>query len=365
MENNLLNIDDWDNYIYKKKQDLINEIKKNNILDNSNSTLIFNDIVKDVIQINIFNISYIAFMLLKFLETTFIPSYLILNVINVYSNGKMYDIIVKKKIEISKLNEYNKKNNKELIKIDSYKYLNSLKIIINIIIDFVVKTEVYLNITCLLMVHFIDKINNKHNYIGTDMDNKNNNNNNNNKNTKHINDYNLNNSINKPKLFNLFTRTHKQITTHIKSSTLILIFLKFIKKIGHDKFTNDILINYINDDKDNINNSYQKYMNHKKDNNKKTKEYLDKFMIEITNYLEDTIYINTPNVYSISSNYIINNIELIFNNFENVYSILEKHLLSSNTINKEKEKKLFHLKTVIKNLCDLEFDNVKKLFKII
>ena len=69
MEHNLLNIDDWDNYIYKKKQDLINEIKKNNILDNSNSTLIFNNILKDVIQINIFNISYIAFMLLKFLET--------------------------------------------------------------------------------------------------------------------------------------------------------------------------------------------------------------------------------------------------------------------------------------------------------
>jgi hypothetical protein len=352
MENNLLNIDDWDNYIYKKKQDLINEIKKNNILDNSNSTLIFNDILKDVIKINIFNISYIAFMLLKFLETTFIPSYLILNVINVYSNGKMYDIIVKKKIEISKLNEYNKKNNKELIKIDSYKYLNSLKIIINIIIDFVVKTEVYLNINCLLMVHFIDKINNKHN--------KYNNNNNND-----YNDYNLNNSINKPKLFNLFTRTHKQITTHIKSSTLILIFLKFIKKIDNDKFTNDILINYINDNKYNMNNSYKTYMNNKKDNNKKTNEYLDIFMIEITKYLEDTIYINTPNVYSICSNYIINNIELMFNNFENIYSILETYLLTSVTINKEKENKLFNLKTVIKNLCNLEFDNVKKLFKII
>jgi len=351
MENNLLNIDNWDNYIYKKKQDLINEIKKNNILDNSNSTLIFNNILKDVIQINIFNISYIAFMLLKFLETTFIPSYLILNVINVYSNGKMYDIIVKKKIEISKLNEYNKKNNKELIKIDSYKYLNSLKIIINIIIDFVVKTEVYLNINCLLMVHFIDKINNKHN--------KYNNNNND------YNDYNLNNSINKPKLFNLFTRTHKQIITHIKSSTLILIFLKFIKKIDNDKFTNDILINYINDNKYYMNNSYKTYMNNKKDNNKKTKEYLDIFMIEITKYLEDTIYINTPNVYSICSNYIINNIELMFNNFENIYSILETYLLTSVTINKEKEKKLFHLKTVIKNLCNLEFDNVKKLFKII
>ena len=39
----------------------------------------------------------------------------------------MYDIIVKKRIEISKLNEYNKKNNKELIKIDTYKYLNSIK----------------------------------------------------------------------------------------------------------------------------------------------------------------------------------------------------------------------------------------------
>jgi len=356
MEHDLLTIDDWNNYIYKKKQDLINDIEKNNILDNSKSTLIFNDILQDVIKINIFNISYIAFMLLKFMEKTFIPSYILLNVINVYSNGKMYDIIVKNKIENSKINKYNKENKKEIIKIDSYKYINSLKIIINIIIDFVVKTEVYLNITCLLMVHFIDKINNKHNYTGTDG---------NNENTKHNNDYNLNNSINKPKLFNLFTRTHKQITTHIKSSTLILIFLKFSKKFDNDKFTNDILINYINDDKNNINNYYQKYMNHKKDNNKKTKEYLDTFMIQITTYLEDTIYVNTPNVYSICSNYIINNIELMFNNFEYIYSILETYLLTSVTINKEKEKKLFHLKTVIKNLCNLEFDNVKKLFKII
>ena len=290
MEHDLLTIDDWNNYIYKKKQDLINDIEKNNILDNSKSTLIFNDILQDVIKINIFNISYIAFMLLKFMEKTFIPSYILLNVINVYSNGKMYDIIVKNKIENSKINKYNKENNKEIIKIDSYKYINSLKIIINIIIDFVVKTEVYLNITCLLMVHFIDKINNKHNYTNTDVDNKN---------TKHNNDYNLNNSINKPKLFNLFTRTHKQITTHIKSSTLILIFLKFIKKIDNNKFTNDILINYINDNKDNINNYYKTYMNNKKDNNKKTEEYLDIFMIEITKYLEDTIYINNTNVYSI------------------------------------------------------------------
>ena len=33
------------------------------------------------------------------------------------------------------------KENKKKYKIDSYKYLNSLKIIINIIIDFVVKTR--------------------------------------------------------------------------------------------------------------------------------------------------------------------------------------------------------------------------------
>ena len=104
------------------------------------------------------------------------------------------------------------------------------------------------------------------------------------------------------------------------------------------RFTNDMLINYINDNKYNMNNSYKTYMNNKKDNNKKTNEYLDIFMIEITKYLEDTIYINTPNVYSICSNYIINNIELMFNNFENIYSILETYLLTSVTINKEKEK---------------------------
>ena len=40
MEYELLDINDWNKYIYKKKQELINEIEKNNILDNSTSTFI-------------------------------------------------------------------------------------------------------------------------------------------------------------------------------------------------------------------------------------------------------------------------------------------------------------------------------------
>ena len=89
METTLFDINKWNNYIYNKKIELIDDIENtNNTLDTSKSSTIFNEILKDIININIFNISYISFMLLKFLETSFIPTEVILNVINIYSDAK-------------------------------------------------------------------------------------------------------------------------------------------------------------------------------------------------------------------------------------------------------------------------------------
>ena len=69
-----------------------------------------------------------------------------------------------------------------------------------------------------------------------------------------------------------------------------------------------------------------------------------------------------PDIYMICSKYILTNIELIFKNFENIFTILETHLLTSININEVKKKNLIYLKNVITNLADIEIDNIKKLF---
>lgn len=344
METKILDINEWNTFINKKKKAIINNIEKNNTFDKSKESLIFNSILKEVSTINIFNLSYIVFMLLKLLETSVIPSYIILNIINVYTDAKMYEIIINNRTEIRNKNEKNEKENKNKETIDTYDYFNVLKLILNIIIEFVVKIELSLNIQCILMIHFIDNLNTKN---------------------KH------NNTIyNKPKFFNLFNRTHKIATTYIKSSTLILLFFKFIRKLSIDKYDSDVVIKYININTKNtsqtneLNMNYINYMVIKKEINKKTKGYLDTFMIDITHYLEDTLYINNSNIYIICSNYIINNIKLIIEHFLSIIKILEIHLLNSNTITTDKKNKIGNLKIVLHNLIDIEFNNVKLLFNI-
>ena len=86
----ILDINDWNKYIYSKKISLLNEIDINNRLDNSEDNIKFNDIIKDFARSNVFNMSYVAFMTLKFLETSFIPSSIILNSIDIYTDIEMY-----------------------------------------------------------------------------------------------------------------------------------------------------------------------------------------------------------------------------------------------------------------------------------
>ena len=127
METTLFDVNKWNNYIYNKKIELIDDIENsNNTLDTSKSSTIFNEILKDMININIFNISYITFMLLKFLETSFIPTEVILNVINIYSDAKLCEIIISQRIEINKQNEHNRLNNQPIKTIDTIKYVNVL-----------------------------------------------------------------------------------------------------------------------------------------------------------------------------------------------------------------------------------------------
>jgi hypothetical protein len=329
----LLNINDWNNYIYIKKKELINYIDKNNSLDKSNDTLIFNNIIKDVININIFNMSYIAFMTLKFLETSFIPSEIILNAINIYND-----------CEVQKI------NNNINDEFETFNYIKILKYIINIIIDFVIKIEIILNLKLLLIIHFINKVKNEK--INKNITNI----------TNSTNAHNAPNEITS-NIYKIFTNINTNIINHITPSTLILLFLKLISKLNNNDYDDDNEILHFlneNENKQTLNIQYN-YNTKKKLVNKKTKQYLDTFMLDITKYFfEDS----NPDIYIICTKYIFNNVELIFNNFENIFSILEYHLLKSKNINENKKIKLSYLRNVIKNLIEIEIDKINKLLFI-
>jgi hypothetical protein len=343
--NNILKITDWNNYIYKKKLEFIENINNTNTinkLDTIPDSFKFNTILKNqILKINIFNMTYITFMMIKFLETSFIPSEIILNVIEIYNDDELYKILIVNRKIIKQTNSN--------YKLENYNYIKILKYIISTIIDFVVKTELSLNIQCLLMTHFIDKIHTKNNTTES-------------KESKEDREDRANTVFtpNKSRIFKEFSTINTNIITNIKSSTLILLFLKLVSKFNTTYDENNLL-NFINEY---YNTNFITFINKKITINKKTNMYLDTFMLSITNYFLNNNVNNVinPEIYIICNRYILNNIELIFNNFENIYTVLETHLLQSINIDEKKKIKLSYLKNVMKNIVDIEIDNIKKLF---
>jgi hypothetical protein len=278
-------------------------------------------------------------MTLKFLETSFIPSEILLNVIGIYTDEQMYTAlnITNKNINTITINNTNKNY-------ETYNYIKTLKLIITILVKFIIQIEVSLNIQCLLITNFIDKINNKNTHT-------------------------TQNEIFKPKIFKLFNKSNKDICNNVKSSTLILLLFKLINKLNITTYETNEYMTYLQENNTKTNHNLLNYIKNKHYINKKINIVLDTFILEITNYFgidkSNENNINNymyPDIYMICSTYILTNIELIFKNFENIFTILETHLLTSININEVKIKNLIYLKNIITNLADIEIDNIKKLF---
>ena len=132
--NKVLTVNDWNKYIYKKKIELIDTIDNSKNLNTTKDSFKFNDVLKNnIVKINMFNMTYITFIMLKFLETSFIPSEIILNVMEIYSDDELQILLLKNHTLLKQTN-----NN---YKLETYKYIRLLKYIISTIIDFVVKIE--------------------------------------------------------------------------------------------------------------------------------------------------------------------------------------------------------------------------------
>jgi hypothetical protein len=336
----ILDINDWQKHIDYKKKNIIEQIDNSIILDNSIENKKFTEILKTIINLKIFNVSQFTFLAIKLLvKSLFIDSEIILDIINNDS-----------------LSQNNSNTNPD----------TNLKNILILIIDFVVQIEISLNYNCILITHFLNKIDK--------IDNKN---------------VVLNDQPNFFSSFSKFSKIDNDISNCIsKQSTVILLFLKFISKIGvykNDKTLINTIINFNDDDKDDKDdkdNSITKTQNNRNYRNKskilssKLKMYLDTFMININNYflnnmdnMDNMDNSRNTTIYSICIEYIISIVEILYNEFNYLFDILETCIISNlkyKNINftEDRKKELDNIKNEIKKSINNEINRCKELFKM-
>ena len=339
-----LTLTEWENHINHKKNKILKNININNILDTTNENVKFINIIKSLIKSRLFTISNVAFLFIKMLETTYIKPSIILHSVGIYYKD-VYMNNVNNVIDDSNINNNTNTNSNDLI----------LESLLKFVVDLVVYFEIIININCLIIIKFLQNI-----YI----------------------------SSRQPKIFNRFQKLNHEAERSIKPSTLILLCLKFIRKIGVFKIE-DKLIKLINDDPDDCNDSKRKLniklQKMQNDVRTKMRHMLDTFMLKIDSFFEidkdDRIEIDESddknNIYKICISYITALIELFLNNFNILFEVLELYIIkdiSNNDVSNNdvssvssnelpnKIQKLKYMKNTINNLLDVEFDDMKNLF---
>ena len=373
----------WQKYIDKKKLLLLTKITNiqnidnsmsntmNNTLDNSPEHKIFINILKSIIKCKLFNISNIIFMLLKFLESSYIESAIICNTIDVYNKDIMYNNIninnyyyIDNNLNPDVENTLENNIYKELEFVNQLDiYINTIQNILSLLIDLVVYIEISLNLHCILIVNCLQQISNS--------------------NTQ-------NTSIYNSSIFNYYKSLNNNISKNIKPSTIILLFLKIIRKLGIfdlDSKIKDILLIVENDTtQNNTNDTNNIYKNKFSKLNKELKTSLDTFILQITIFFDnENKYKDNKEqsnkdyeeLYIIFNNYIIDITKLLFNSIENIFDLLDKYILNNKYIIKtksnkydideinQKKEKFIYMKNTFKNLLDIEIDDIIEKFKII
>lgn len=344
MTNNIT-IDEWQQYIDYKKKLIIENINNTDDLDNSKDNIKFITILKSIINLKIFNISKFSYSAINLL------------IISSFINPViLYNIIKDDKITKNFEGTYTESNLDTNIN-TNINTNTTLTNILKIIIDFLVQIEISLNYHCILIIHFINKLQQQ---VHTQQQLQ---------------------QQPHPQVFNSFSKIDKTITESIKPSTLILLFIKFLQKLGggqkYNIFNKLLLFEKTNKSvitkKQNIKELLQ--------TNTNMKASLDTFIININKYFINTSKkIDTPdtilnnNIYSICTNYIISIVELFYNNFNILFSILEHYILlnitetmkdTNNLLEYEnKKQELETIKISIKQLINDEIKLCKEVFRI-
>lgn len=369
-EPKILTLEIWQSYIDKKKLELLTHIASRDYLENTSENIKFISIIKELVNCNLFNISNIAFYILKLLENTFIDSYIL-------CKSASYDILnTNTKTTTTKTTKTTKTTTTKTTTnhiSDSNEYLDTLNKYLHLIIDNIVYIELSLNIHFIIIINNLQKL----------------------KNLNKDNIKNLNNLTSKS--FHIFEKINNDIINTIKPSSHILLFLKLIRKLG--KFHMNSLNN--NDILTNKNNSktieYNNYIKNNKDTSNKIKCVLDNFIININNFYESKDYKDnkdnkdnknnkdiiikctldtnlnnniknithsitnniTNNINNICQNYIAFVVELLFKEFNNLFDLLATHLKSSDNITEAKLQNIILIKDTLSNMINIEIENIK------
>ena len=330
-EQNIFTLNTWQFHIDKKKLELLTHIASSNYLENTSENIQFISIIKELINCNLFNISNIAFYVLKLLENTVIDSDILYEAVSA-------DI---SKITTETTTKYTSKHDE---------YLDTLNKYLRVLIDNVIHIELSLNIHFIIIINNLQKLNK----------------------TKE----NIHNITKTPKVFHTFENINNDIINTIKPSSHILLFLKLIRKLG--KFhmisldNNDITQN----NKDKKTNKYNNYIKNNKESSNKIKCTLDNFIININNFYESKDYkdmiIECPidttlnvahsvniNVTSICQNYIALIVKSLFTEFNSLFELLAIHLKSSKNITEDKLQNIQDIKQTLSNMINIEIEKIK------
>ena len=337
---NILTLNIWQFHIDKKKLEFLTHIASRDYLENTSENIKFISIIKELVNCNLFNVSNIAFYILKLLENTFIDS----------------DILYEAILDTNTVNKDVKHTSQ------SNKYLDTLKKYIYLIIDNVVHIELYLNIHFIIIINNLQKLKKQKDNFKANL-----------KDTIYA----------TPKAFYTFEKINNDIINTIKPSSHILLFLKLIRKLG--KFhINSLNNNCIIQNKDNNNTSktieYNNYIKNNKETSNNIKYALDNFIININNFYESKDYKNNnkdiiikcpldtslnvthsvnTNVTSICQNYIAFIVKVLFTEFNNLFDLLATHLKSSENITEEKLQNIISIKQTLSNMINVEIENIK------
>lgn len=327
-DSNILTLNIWQFHIDKKKLELLTHIASRDYLENTSENIQFISIIKELVNCNLFNISSLAFCILKLLENSFIDSNILYEAVS-DTNTTTNDTV------------------------ESNEYLDTLKKFLHLIIDNIVYIELSLNIHFIIIINNLQKLKKQKYNLKSNLEE---------------------NIYMSPKVFYTFEKINNDIVNTIKPSSHILLFLKLIRKLGNFHMLS--LAN--NDITQNKDTKYTNYIKNNKESSNKIKCTLDNFIININNFYESKDYkdkviiikcpLNTTlnvihsvnnNVTSICQNYIAFIVKVLFTEFNNLFDLLATHLKSSKTITEEKLQNIISIKQTLSNMINIEIENIK------
>ena len=294
-----LKYDDWESYIIDRKHLLIKELNDKSYLAKVEDNVKFIDIMKNISNTNILNLTYIGFLFVKFLENIYVDEHIILNCIELYSDEKYF---IQSK--------------------ENSKYIDNLKCLINAIPDMIIKIEFSFNLHFLILLYFLKQLKSN---------NQNQNQNNNNTFSRYINK-------NTSNLLNIIGNLSKQIN----ESSIILLLFKLIRNIANTQaidITNEFII------------QNKEYLD-------KCKNCLDEQEVILDDFI---VNINSENSYEVCNKYVLEMVRIIFQEMQNIFKYVIEYLLKSEHMDNVKRTNITYLDNIMKNFMEIEKINIEKI----